>query len=62
MLHTLVHVDHRYAGAAIGLLGGLKAADLGMLLQESMDALAQFAGAVAVDDPQRPVGFGDRPF
>ena len=59
----LLNVGYCDACAAIGLVGGFEAFDLGMPLEEVLDSLSQFARAVAVDHPNGTrLGGGDRPF
>ena len=59
----LLNVGYGDACAAIGLVGGFEAFDLGMPLEKFLDALPQFARAVAVDYPNGTgLGSGDRPF
>ena len=59
---TLLNVGYCDACAAIGLVGGFEAFDLGMPPEEFLDALAQFARAVAMDYPNGTgLGGGDRP-
>ena len=60
---VLLNVGYGDACAAIGLVSGFEAFDLGMPLEEFLDALPQFARAVAVDYPNGTgLGGGDRPF
>ena len=59
---VLLNVGNGDACATIGLVGGFEAFDLGMPLEKFLDALAQFARAVAMDYPNGTgLGGGDRP-
>lgn len=57
-----LEVDHGDTCAAIGLVGGFEALDLGMAMEVVVNTALELAGAVAVDDPEGTTGMGDRFF